>query len=104
MVLRSYSKINLSLIVNNKLTLPTRTNDTFTTTKPQIYYNTLTKKYMIYDTTNVYELQNNTGIINKNVVFKLQTSNASVISYINSESINPELPTTAVVFLLRPEA
>jgi hypothetical protein len=46
---------------------------------------------MIHDTTNVYELQNNTQIINKNVVFKLQSTAASVISYINSESINPEI-------------
>ena len=29
-----------NLIVDNKLKLPTRTNDTFTTNKPQMYYNT----------------------------------------------------------------
>lgn len=79
-----------NLIVDNKLKLPTRTNDTFTTNKPQMYYNTLTKKYMIHDTKYVYELQNNTKIINKNDVFKLHTSGSSVISYINSDSINPE--------------
>lgn len=78
-----------NLIVDNKLKLPTRTNDTFTTTKPQIYYNILTKKYMIHDTTNVYELQNT--IINKNEVFKMITSDSSIISYINSDSINPEI-------------
>jgi hypothetical protein len=32
----------------------------------------------------------NTKIINKNDVFKLHTSGSSVISYINSDSINPE--------------
>jgi len=80
----------INLIVDNKLKLPTRTNDTFTTTKPQMYYNTLTKKYMIHDTTNLYELQNNTGIINKNEVFKLKVSDSSVISYINADSINSE--------------
>lgn len=80
-----------NLIVDNKLKLPTRTNDIFTTTKPQIYYNILTKKYMIHDTTNVYELQNSTGIINKNEVFKMITSDSSIISYINSDSINPEI-------------
>ena len=79
-----------NLIVDNKLKLPTRINDTFTTNKPQMYYNTLTKKYMIHDTKYVYELQNNTEIINKNDVFKLQASDSSIISYINSDSINPE--------------
>ena len=80
----------INLIVDNKLKLPTRTNDTFTTTKPQMYYNTLTKKYMIHDTKNLYELQNYTGIINKNEVFKLKVSDSSVISYINADSINSE--------------
>jgi hypothetical protein len=80
-----------NLIVDNKLKLPTRTNDTFTTTKPQIYYNTLTKKYMIHDTTNTKNLQNNTESINKNDVSKLQSSSSSVISYINSDSINSEI-------------
>ncbi len=80
----------INLIVDNKLKLPTRINDTFTTNKPQMYYNTLTKKYMIHDTKYVYELQNNTEITNKNDVFKLQASGSSVISYINSDSINPE--------------
>jgi len=80
-----------NLIVNNKLTLPTRTNDTFTTNKPQIYYNTLTKKYMIHDTMNTKSLQNNTESINKNDVSKLQSFGSSVISYINSDSINSEI-------------
>tara|TARA_B100001121_G_C18675799_1_gene616189 strand:- start:428 stop:2188 length:1761 start_codon:yes stop_codon:yes gene_type:complete len=80
----------INLIVDNKLKLPTRINDTFTTNKPQMYYNTLTKKYMIHDTKYVYELQNNTEITNKNDVFKLQASGSSVISYINSDSINSE--------------
>ena len=80
-----------NLIVDNKLKLPTRTTDTITTNKPQIYYNTLTKKYMIRDTKFVYELQNNTQIINKNTVFKMKTSDSSIISYINSDSINSEI-------------
>ena len=80
-----------NLIVDNKLKLPARTTDTITTNKPQIYYNTLTKKYMIRDTKFVYELQNNTQIINKNTVFKMKTSDSSIISYINSDSINLEI-------------
>lgn len=80
-----------NLIVDNKLKLPARTTDTITTNKPQIYYNTLTKKYMIRDTKFVYELQNNTQIINKNTVFKMKTSDSSIISYINSDSINSEI-------------
>ena len=80
-----------NLIVDNNLKLPTRTNNTFTTNKPQIYYNTLTKKYMIHDTINVYELQNNTTIINKNDIFKMKSVDASIISYIGSDSINSEI-------------
>ena len=80
-----------NLIVDNKLKLPTRTTDIITTNKPQIYYNTLTKKYMVRDTKYVYELQNNTQIINKNTVFKMKTSDSSIISYINSDSINSEI-------------
>jgi len=80
-----------NLIVDNKLNLPTRTNNTFNTTKPQIYYNTLTKKYMIQDIKYVYELQNNTQFVDKNTVFKMRTSDSSIISYINSDSINSEI-------------
>ena len=36
-------------------------------------------------------LQNNTESINKNDVSKLQSSGSSVISYINSDSINSEI-------------
>ena len=80
-----------NLIIDNKLNLPTRTNNTFNTTKPQIYYNTLTKKYMIQDIKYVYELQNNTQFVDKNSVFKMRTSDSSIISYINSDSINSEI-------------
>ena len=80
-----------NLIVDNKLRLPIRTNDTFTTNKPLIYYNTLTKKYMIHDTIYTKSLQKNTESINKNDVSKLQSSGLSVISYINSDSINSEI-------------
>ena len=80
-----------NLIVDNKLRLPIRTNDIFSTNKPQIYYNTLTKKYMIHDTIETKSLQNNTESINKNDVSKLQSSGSSVISYINSDSINSEI-------------
>ena len=46
---------------------------------------------MVRDTKYVYELQNNTQIINKNTVFKMKTSDSSIISYINSDSINLEI-------------
>ena len=37
------------------------------------------------------ELQNNTQFIDKNTVFKMKTSDSSIISYINSDSINSEI-------------
>ena len=79
-----------NLIVDNKIILPVKTSDSFPTTKPQMYYNTLTKKYMIYDTKNTYGLINSKEFIDKNNVSKMKISGSSVISYINAVSINSE--------------
>ena len=79
-----------NLIVDNKIILPVKTSDSFTTTKPQMYYNTLTKKYMIHDTKNTYGLINSKEFIDKNNVSKMKISGSSVISYINADSINSE--------------
>ena len=46
---------------------------------------------MIHDTIYTKSLQKNTESINKNDVSKLQSSGLSVISYINSDSINSEI-------------
>jgi len=80
----------VNLIVENSLNLPKKTSDSFTTTKPQIYYNTLTKKYMIHDTKNTYRIINSTESINKNEVSKMKVSGSSVVSYIKADSINSE--------------
>ena len=80
----------VNLIVENTLTLPKKTSDSFTTTKPQIYYNTLTKKYMIHDIKNTYRIINSTESINKNEVSKMKVSGSSVVSYIKADSINSE--------------
>ena len=55
-----------------------------------MYYNTLTKKYMIHDTQNTYGLINSKEFIDKNNVSKMKISGSSVISYINADSINSE--------------
>ena len=80
----------INLIVDNKIILPVKTSDSFTTTKPQMYYNTLTQKYMIHDTKNTYGLINSKEFIDKNNVSKMKISGSSVISYINAASINSE--------------
>ena len=80
----------VNLIVENTLTLPKKTSDSFTTTKPQIYYNTLTKKYMIHDTKDTYRIINSTESINKDEVSKMKVSGSSVVSYIKADSINSE--------------
>ena len=80
----------VNLIVENTLNLPKKTSDSFTTTKPQIYYNTLTKKYMIHDTKNTYRILNSTESINKNEVSKMKVSGSSVVSYIKADTINSE--------------
>lgn len=80
----------VNLIVENTLNLPKKTSDSFTTTKPQIYYNTLTKKYMIHDTKNTYRIINSTESINKDEVSKMKVSGSSVVSYIKADTINSE--------------
>jgi len=80
----------VNLIVENTLNLPKKTSDSFTTTKPQIYYNTLTKKYMIHDTKNTYRILNSTESINKDEVSKMKVSGSSVVSYIKADTINSE--------------
>ena len=80
----------VNLIVENSLNLPKKTSDSFTTTKPQIYYNTLTKKYMIHDTKNTYRIINSTESINKDEVSKMKVSGSSVVSYIKADTINSE--------------
>lgn len=79
-----------SLKIQNKYILPIKTTDNLTANKPELYYNSLTNKYMIYDTVNTFPLKNKVSFINKNDVYKLYTYNSSEIQHIQTDNITTD--------------
>ena len=79
-----------SLNIQNKYILPIKTTNNLTSNKPELYYNSLTNKYMIYNTVNTFTLQNKVSFINKNDVYKLYTNSSSDIQYIQTDNITTD--------------